>query len=176
MRLDETVVEDNVRCLQQGVILLQSVKDELYHHKPYAQIGGGIGPHIRHTLDHYFSFFNGYKDARIDYDARMRNSRIEIDRFYARQQFQRAVAAFNDLTADFDRQVLVKVDSGSHNGEASWSRSTLRRELQFLVSHTIHHYAIIAILLRAQGFEPGEEFGVAPSTIAFRRSQRACVQ
>jgi hypothetical protein len=39
------------------------------------------------------------------------------------------------------------------------------RELQYLLSHTIHHYAIIGSILRAQGVEPGPDFGVAPSTL-----------
>jgi uncharacterized damage-inducible protein DinB len=43
------------------------------------------------------------------------------------------------------------------------------RELQFLASHTLHHYALIAALLRLQGVEPGEEFGVAPGTLEHRR-------
>ena len=42
------------------------------------------------------------------------------------------------------------------------------RELQFLVSHTIHHYALIGVLLAAEGFDVSlefPEFGVAPSTL-----------
>jgi hypothetical protein len=39
------------------------------------------------------------------------------------------------------------------------------RELQFLLSHTVHHYALMALILRLQGFNPAAEFGVAPSTL-----------
>lgn len=176
MRLKETLVEDNIRCLQQGVTLLQTVTDDLYHNSSYMQYGSGIGPHIRHTLDHYTSFLNGYKSDKIDYDARARNLRLEQERLYAKQQFERTIAAFQVLTGDIDHSLKVKVDSGSHDDEENWSRSTLKRELQFLVSHTIHHYAIIAIILRAHGFEPGEEFGVAPSTLKYRQSQAVCAQ
>ena len=58
--------------------------------------------------------------------------------------------------------------------EQQWSRSTLRRELQFLLSHTIHHFALIGLLLSFHGVEPGEEFGVAPSTLKHWRSQAEC--
>ena len=51
---------------------------------------------------------------------------------------------------------------------AVWSRSSLLRELQFALSHTVHHYAIIARQLRERGAEPGADFGVAPSTLAAR--------
>jgi hypothetical protein len=38
----------------------------------------------------------------------------------------------------------------------------------------VHHYALIAALLRQRGFEPGEEFGVAPATAAHWRDGEAC--
>jgi hypothetical protein len=57
-----------------------------------------------------------------------------------------------------------------------WSRSTAARELQFLVSHTVHHYALIAFILRANGIDPGADFGVAPSTLAHRKSQQSCAR
>jgi hypothetical protein len=42
----------------------------------------------------------------------------------------------------------------------------MARELGMLLSHTVHHYALIAMLLRARGIEPPADFGVAPSTRA----------
>jgi len=51
-----------------------------------------------------------------------------------------------------------------------WRRPTTLRELQFLFSHTIHHYALIANLLVMQGVEIGRDhsgFGVAPSTLEY---------
>jgi hypothetical protein len=59
---------------------------------------------------------------------------------------------------------------------ACWGRSSAERELQFLLSHTVHHYALIALMLRTQGYEPGAEFGVAPSTLAYWKEAAACVQ
>ena len=57
----------------------------------------------------------------------------------------------------------------SHGEESTVSPSTIERELKFLVSHTVHHYAIIALQLRHQGVEPGPEFGVAPSTLRYEQ-------
>jgi len=43
--------------------------------------------------------------------------------------------------------------------------STLERELMFVLSHTIHHMALIAVLVRREGSAPiPSGFGVAPST------------
>jgi len=174
MNSTETMVADNLRCLQQGLRLLTEIGDELYRGEGHSHLGSGIGPHLRHTLDHYSSLLAGLPAGKIDYDARARNPRLERDREFARQQFEHLIAGFQQLTAPPDLPLTVKVDSGSHDDAANWSRSTLKRELQYLVSHTIHHYAIIAILLRAQGWEPSEEFGVAPSTLNYRKSLPAC--
>jgi hypothetical protein len=58
---------------------------------------------------------------------------------------------------------------------ALWQSSALGRELVVLLSHTIPHYALIAVLLRARGSEPPAAFGVAPSTLAHWQEERtAC--
>jgi hypothetical protein len=56
---------------------------------------------------------------------------------------------------------------GDAGEDGHWNRTTLKRELRFLVSHTIHHYALIAVILKLQGFDCGPDFGVAPSTIEY---------
>jgi hypothetical protein len=45
------------------------------------------------------------------------------------------------------------------------------RELQFLASHTVHHYALIAHLARDRGVGVAPEFGVAPATLDYWASQ-----
>ena len=42
--------------------------------------------------------------------------------------------------------------------------TNLQRELLFLQSHTVHHYAIIGAMTRAFGNQPDNEFGVAIAT------------
>jgi hypothetical protein len=49
------------------------------------------------------------------------------------------------------------------------------RELAFVISHTVHHNAIIGILAKLLGAEVSAEFGYAPSTIAHQRS-RSCAR
>src|SRR5262249_17850022 len=57
-------------------------------------------------------------------------------------------------------------------GPAFETESTLGRELAFVVSHTIHHGAIIASTVRMLGGEVPRHFGVAPSTIAWLERDR----
>jgi hypothetical protein len=47
--------------------------------------------------------------------------------------------------------------------------SSLGRELHFLVSHTVHHYAIVRLLLENPD-AVDHAFGVAPSTLAWQRT------
>jgi uncharacterized damage-inducible protein DinB len=53
----------------------------------------------------------------------------------------------------------------STDGHAVMGWSTLARELAFVLSHTIHHQAIVALLLEQQGVSAGDDrFGYAPTT------------
>jgi hypothetical protein len=47
--------------------------------------------------------------------------------------------------------------------------STLGRELLFLSSHTVHHFALLGNYCKAAGVEMGADFGKAPATVAFER-------
>ena len=76
-----------------------------------------------------------------------------------------------------ERQVRVTLRSVAGDEELpDWSQSSLQRELQFLVSHSVHHYALIRELLRQSGFDAGEGFGVAPSTLAALGATPACAR
>jgi hypothetical protein len=100
---------------------------------------------------------------------RKRNRLVEIDGSFAILEIEVIIEKLRRLSpADFERQILVigEESSGPLDSQG-WSNSSLARELEYLLSHTIHHYALIALALRLQGFEPGEEFGVAPSTLAY---------
>jgi len=68
-----------------------------------------------------------------------------------------------------DRQVRVKMAASQDaDTDAPLSTSTLCRELEYLQTHTVHHYALIAMILRLQSVEPNANFGVAPSTLQHR--------
>ena len=51
--------------------------------------------------------------------------------------------------------------------------SSIGRELQILSSHTIHHFALIAMTLRAMGYHVDRDFGMAPSTLRFNAALKA---
>lgn len=163
-------LEGNRLLLRQGIGLLERLSDELY-----ARSRGGwapVGAQYRHILEHYRSFFAGLATGRVDYDARARDENIERSRGVALEATRECLAALEALDGKPDRQILVQMDTAAPDAYPDWRPSSLGRELQFLSSHTVHHYALIKLLLEDCGLDLGPEFGVAPSTLAWQRALR----
>jgi uncharacterized damage-inducible protein DinB len=169
-----TFIADNVELIRQGLSLLEDVDGDLYAKREPAISSSAIGSHLRHVADYYQRFLVGLEDGSIDYDLRERDERVELDRRTGVDRLLRLIA---ELEALRDRDVApslrVKVDAAD---ESSWSASSLGRELQFLRSHTVHHFALIAVILRLNGIEPGDEFGVAPSTLRYWKENGVCAR
>jgi uncharacterized damage-inducible protein DinB len=171
-----TIIDDNIRYLQQGLELLQVISDENYTHASPPMYTSGVGGHLRHCLDHYFGLLAGIDGQKVDYDARQRDAEIETCRNRAIECTEQLIEDLKQLPAEaLGIGLECKMDCGG-DGEVICSDSSVRREMQFLVSHTVHHYALIAMILRHQGIEPPADFGVAPSTVRFRESQLKCAQ
>lgn len=165
-----SIAHQNIHFLEQGLRLLGALDDERF--TAVVQRGqGAAGAHLRHVLDYYRCFLHGLESGHLDYDARCRDRSVETDREAAAAAIGELVDRLGTIERDlFDRELEVKVDAAAWSDQALRTRSTVGRELQFLLSHTVHHYALIAMLLRLQDFDPGDEFGVAPSTLEHRRA------
>ncbi len=172
MRYENILIHDNITVLQQGLNLLYNIDDRLYTHTGQLPHTASVGGHMRHCLDFYHCFVRGSETGIIDYDRRERDDRIARERHVAVATIETLVACLEQQAHMSGQQpVQVRLDQSPQRSDAdAWSASSVARELQFLVSHTIHHYALIATLLRLQGFEPGKEFGVAPATLAYWRT------
>jgi uncharacterized damage-inducible protein DinB len=171
MKLEERLAAENVRHLDQGIDLLLRLDDAEYAAAPDELFRGGVGAQFRHCLDFYGCFLAGLSQRTVDYSARQRDKRIETSREHAmdtaKHHRERLLAI---EAADANEALLVRSEDRSPcPGAPDWSGSTVGRELQFLVSHTIHHYALIAAVLKLQGHDVRHvfpEFGVAPSTLS----------
>jgi uncharacterized damage-inducible protein DinB len=157
-------VADNVALLRQGVALVARLGAQSFTGVSEHCPGGSVGAHVRHCLDFYVAFLDGVTEGRIDYDARERDAELETVPARALRVLEEIAARLHALrAADRDAPLLVRGDGSAHD-EGVWTRSSIGRELQFLVSHTIHHFALIGFLLRANGHAVDGLFGVAPST------------
>jgi hypothetical protein len=165
------LVEDNIDVLRQGIELIEKVGDQGYSNANLPFMKNGVGSHFRHCIDFYNSFLSSLETGRINYVLRKRNPLVEIDSSLAIREIEAIIERLRRLLPpDLEKpvEVILEVSSGPLDS-SGWGRSTVMRELQFLLSHTIHHYAVIALAVRLQGFEPPEEFGIAPSTLAYWR-------
>ena len=175
----EKIAGRNAAYLEQGIDLIEQVANELYAGTPPGGIGKGvqgIGPHFRHIVDHYDSLLSGLTSGRVDYDDRQRDERLESDRGAMLTKLRDLCARLNGLRACAAAGgLLVAMDCGEEEGvDRTWSASTVLRELQFLVSHTVHHYAMIGRILSACGFAVNPEFGMAPSTLRYVQRETLC--
>lgn len=160
----------NLAYLRQALELVRRIRDDDYRGASPELPRGGVGAQFRHIFDHYDCFLRGLEGGRIDYDQRERHPELESERARAIEKLERLMQALLALPhADLRRAVQVSLDCGE-GPQRTWSTSTVARELQFLVSHTVHHFAVIALLLRREGVEPGVDFGVAPSTLKYEQS------
>ena len=163
----ESLILANLHYLRQAQGLLERLDDERYA-KPVANFyDSSVGGHVRHCVEHYLSFLAGAESGRVDYDDRERDVLLETQTALAVAKVAEVAACLERLLeGGVPEGILVKMDCGGE--EIEWQPSTMGRELQFLVSHTVHHFAMIGGICRALEVELEEGFGVAPSTIRHR--------
>ncbi len=158
-----------VAVLRQGIDLIESLDDKLFTLCEESE-KSSVGTHFRHNLDFLTNFLSGFQSGKIDYNERERNFLVETDRRYAIARFREMIRKLEDLTAAMlEKKVLVR----SETIESLWCESSAMRELEFMQSHSIHHYALIQSKLASGGFAVPPDFGVAPSTLEFWKSQTA---
>ncbi|HEX8288857.1 MAG TPA: hypothetical protein VF556_12725 [Pyrinomonadaceae bacterium] len=164
----DLTVESLAAELFRGAKLIGKIEDKFYRQK--ANGTGSIGGHFRHNLDFINAFLNGIQKGKIDYHQRERNLRIEENRLYAIKRIAFTVCKLRSLSAESLRQ---KISIRSEIDESLWLKSSAMRELEFLHSHTVHHYALVAEKLAFFGVKVSNNFGVAPSTLKFWAKQAA---
>lgn len=167
-----------LHVLQQGARLIERLPPGLYAQAPVPLSNAGVGEHLRHCLDFVRALVEGLPKQRIDYDSRQRDPAIEEDPEVALEALSGLcdrIASLSTAQLDFEREVRVRQDAPADVPEEfSWVRSSVGREFGLVMSHTVHHYALIAMTLRHFDVDPGAEFGVAPSTLAYWRQEGRC--
>jgi uncharacterized damage-inducible protein DinB len=151
--------------LAQVADVIRQLSDDAYQAAGPRGVSGSVGAHVRHCLDHVMALEHALAAREIDYDARHRGGSLETDRWAAIAALDAARARL--LTLDdrwLTRFVRVRTQL-ARNARPVVTRSTIGRELAFVVSHTIHHNATISVLLHQQaGHDMPAGFGYAAST------------
>lgn len=152
------------RLLDELGSLLIEVAPDVYTARLAAATSGTIGQHVRHCLDHVSALLAADASTTLSYDRRRRGTAGETDPVEALHHVLRLKGALDAWSMrPLDEPIRV-TSIVSTSGDAVTGWSTLARELAFVVSHTIHHQAIIAVLLATQGQTVPDRFGCSPST------------
>jgi uncharacterized damage-inducible protein DinB len=126
-----------------------------------------IGEHTRHCVELFEQLLIGYETENINYDSRKREIRIQENIDFATERIANIIQGLEKN----DKKLMLCT---FYNNEKLEIESTYYRELVYNIEHCIHHQAIIKIaLLQFENKLINEEFGVANSTIMYRKE---CVQ
>jgi uncharacterized damage-inducible protein DinB len=152
------------RLLDDLASLILHVPPSVYGAQLLPGVTGSVGEHVRHILDHVAAFISSFDQTVLTYDHRERGTAVETDSGMALGAVLRLAAVLDAMDDEqLDRPIAVSVllERGSR---PMLMHSTRRRELAFVISHTVHHQALIAVLLTLAGEDAPATFGVAPST------------
>lgn len=162
----ETLIDYNVDVLDQALQVLSAQAAA-----PGSDYASHIGPHLRHVIEHYEAFTQQVASLSVDYDSRARDRAPERDPAVARERLVSLQAQLKALDLSNITEPLAVHLRGGLGGEHNFvSFSSLARELLFVASHAVHHFALIQLHCKAQGIALGDDFGKAPATVRHARS------
>jgi hypothetical protein len=164
---DRSALSALAGLLKETARVVGQLAPEEYTDSDVPGISGSIGGHVRHCLDHVRALELGIERGLVDYDARRRDPNIETEREAAVLSLMAAASRLLGVPDDALRRVVVVRSLVTTGGPVLEAASSVARELAFVISHTIHHNAQIALLAHRVGSSRlPRRFGVAPSTPA----------
>lgn len=170
-----SLLQTNIDALHEGAALLDLLNQDQYTLGFKPAFHSNIGVHFRHVLEHYLCFLEHLESAVVCYDSRPREPKLEADMNFAQQCIGKIIVKLQGIDVSKQSQSLRIADQQS----SELLQSSLDRELVFLQSHTVHHYAIIGAIARAHGVTPADDFGIAVATRSHQANlsrRSACAQ
>jgi len=143
--------------------------DDFSFTQPFPMLSqASIGEHVRHIIEMYQSLVVSYETGKVNYDKRARNKEIETHRAFAIEQIENLIVAIEKP----NKPMVLQQGTSEIELEIE---TNYERELLYNLEHSIHHQALIKVaILQLSIVEIPENFGVAQSTITYRKSQ--CVR
>ncbi len=154
-------------------VLGQALTLAAAHERPGAPpFADHVGPHLRHVIEHYESWLGALGGEQIDYDRRARDAALERSPALARtrlESIQQRLAHWPRL--QLSTPLRVRADIGMAGESSCMAESSVGRELLFVTSHAVHHFALLQLHCRQHGISIGDDFGKAPATVAHERAR-----
>ncbi len=170
MKLKEVTFE----IAGQLMLVLNAIGNEKYAEKISLLSGSSIGQHVRHVIECFNCFMDGYETGIVNYDNRKRELEIEINELVALSKLQQIQDQLKYI--DLNKRLIMEVGFDRMLTDKTQLHTTAGRELAYNIEHAIHHMALIKIGLLniCPKFILPESFGVAYSTI--NHKNKICVQ
>jgi hypothetical protein len=128
---------------------------------------GPVGAHMRHVIEHHEALINAAGTGRVDYDGRPRDRALETTAALARQRLQALRQRLGQWTPELLDLPVQVLGQGGVLGDFNFRvASSIGRELAFLASHAVHHFALLASHCQEHAIPTPAHFGKAPSTVA----------
>jgi hypothetical protein len=167
------MITSQLEIIEQAKRFLGCLSDQQYTHVARPLFGSSAGAHVRHIIDHYLALM--HKEGNIvNYNVRHRFSDVENSISDALKQLESIISWLNSLdetTLNMPVEVISEI-SVSEQQDFS-GHSTFGRELVFISSHAVHHFFTLKLIAKVQGIKLDAEFGLAPATATYQRSQIA---
>ena len=149
---------------------LQQLSNEEYTQKSSTLFNATIGQHVRHIIELFMCLHHGYENGVINYEKRKRDYTIESNK-------EIALALLDQIPAKFykhDRNLLFEATYDEYSNNTILISTNYFRELVYNLEHTVHHMALIRVgINEVSAVKVPEEFGVASSTIKYKRTAHA---
>ena len=122
-----------------------------------------VGEHTRHIIEMFQCLLNSYESGLLNYDDRKRNSLIQTDTNFAIQSINEIIKSI-----EIENKSIVLNQMFYENNVSI--ETNYFRELLYNLEHCIHHQALIKVaIFQFVDIQLTETFGIAPSTIEYRK-------
>lgn len=153
--------------------VVERLSDLDYLARPSTGVSGSIGAHVRHCVDHVTALLDRTAGGEMTYDDRQRDTALEQNRRLAVETLRRLAGRVREMAPRTSDVLITLWTMLDRRGTRARVRTSLGRELVFVLQHTIHHEAVVAVLLAGGGRVLPGHFGLAPSTPRNRNEARS---
>lgn len=149
--------------LDELVDLLNQLSETEYSKSCFELSGASIGEHTRHVIEMFQCLNQNYDSGIVNYDKRERNVLIQTNTDFAVQMILDVKNSIQTENKKLELQQMI-------DGIAIKIQSNYYRELLYNLEHCIHHQALIKVaILKFENVAVSDNFGVARSTIEYRK-------
>lgn len=154
----------SIQTINELMSLLKKIQDNDNYSKPVISLSGAtIGQHTRHVIELYQCLLEGYETGKVNYDKRKRDRLLEIN-------CHKAFSALHFIKEKLEQENKDLQLEFEFEDKSMCLLSNYYREVYYNLEHCIHHQALIKVaLLELKINEMPDQFGLAPSTIQYRK-------